>query len=131
MTARDPLTAVHAHITAFNDRDVPGLLDDLTEDAEWVTGKYTCRGHGELRELFEGAFAAIAPRLEIRRVIAGDGVVAAELVEHMIVDGHRTSAAIAGFYVLRDGRIARAKIYREGSADIPTAAAVGSGSGAD
>jgi len=131
MTTRDPLTVLHAHMTAFNDRDVAGLLDGFTEDAEWMTGKYTCRGHAELGELFEGAFAAIAPRLEVRRVIPGDGVVAAELVEHMIVDGHRMSAAIAGFYLVRDGRIARAKIYREGSADLPATEAAGSGAGAD
>jgi hypothetical protein len=31
--------------------------------------------------------------------------------------GDRTFA-IAGFYVMRDGLIASAKIYREGSADI-------------
>lgn len=117
--ATDAMTVLGAHLAAFNDRDVPGLLDGFTADAEWVTGTYTCRGHAALRELFEGAFDAIAPRLEIRRAIPGDGVVAAELFERMTVDGRTLEAPIAGFYTLRDGRIASAKIYREGSADIP------------
>ncbi|MBB2890429.1 nuclear transport factor 2 family protein [Flexivirga oryzae] len=119
MTVLDSRTLLERHVAAFNDRDVLGLLGDLAEDAEWVTGKYSCRGHAELRELFEGAFDAVVPRLEVVRVVPAGDVVAAELVEHMLLDGHPMSAAIAGFYAVRDGRIAKVKIYREGSADIP------------
>jgi len=114
-----PAQLLEAHIAAFNDRDIDALLDGFTDDAEWVTGHYRCAGRAELAELFTGAFAAIAPRLEVVRVVGGDELVAAELVERMTVDGQILEAPIAGFYTLHDGRIARAKIYREGSADIP------------
>lgn len=113
------------HIAAFNDRDLDALLAGFADDALWVTGKYTCRGHVELRELFAGAFSSIAPRLEVRSVLAVDDLVAAELVEYMVVDDHEVTAPIAGFYTVRDGRILRAKIYREGSADIPAVEAGG------
>ncbi|WP_265444665.1 nuclear transport factor 2 family protein [Flexivirga meconopsidis] len=121
MTDRMASAALDAHVTAFNARDLPGLLAGFTEDAVWVTGRYTCSGQAELRELFSGTFAAIAPQLRVLRVVGGDAasVVAAELVETMTVEGTVVQAPIAGFYTLRDGRIAAAKIYREGSADIP------------
>ncbi|RNI21357.1 nuclear transport factor 2 family protein [Flexivirga caeni] len=123
MAALDPIGILEAHVAAFNDRDIDGLLRGFTADAEWVTGRYRCSGIGELTELFIGAFGAIAPRLEIVRAVPGDGLVAAELVERMAIDGQVVAAPIAGFYTLRGGRIAIAKIYREGSADIPTAGA--------
>lgn len=37
----------------------------------------------------------------------------------MTIDGRAVRAPIAGFYTVHHGRIASAKIYREGSADIP------------
>ncbi|HWC20681.1 MAG TPA: nuclear transport factor 2 family protein [Flexivirga sp.] len=119
MATDDARAVLEAHVAAFNDRDVRGLLDGFTEDAEWVTGHYRCAGRTELEELFTGAFAAIAPRLGIVRVVGGHGVVAAELVEDMTIDGRPVRAPIAGFYTVRDGLIVGAKIYREGSADIP------------
>lgn len=119
MTEMSPAQILETHVTAFNDRDIHALLDGFTDDAEWVTGQYRCLGRAELAELFTGAFATIAPRLEVVRVIGGDEAVAAELVERMAVDGQIFEAPIAGFYTLHGGRIARAKIYREGSADIP------------
>lgn len=123
------LTVLERHVVAFNDRDVERLLAGFTDDAEWVTGEYRCRGHAALEGLFRGAFNAVAPQLEIVRMIPGADVVAAEFVEHMTIDRKAVQAPIAGFYTLRDGRMSRAKIYREGSADIPTAQSTPSSAG--
>ena len=119
MAPLDAKTVVNAHVSAFNARDVVALLDGFTADAVWETGEYRCSGRAELEELFTGAFEAIAPQLRVVRLVAGVDLVAAELVEEMVVDGRSMQVPIAGFYRLSDGRIASAKIYREGSADIP------------
>jgi uncharacterized protein len=43
---------------------------------------------------------------------------ACQLIEKPTFDGEEKVFFIAGFYEFRDGRIASAKIYREGSADL-------------
>ncbi len=43
---------------------------------------------------------------------------ACQLIERLNVRGEEQVCFIAGFYQLRDGRIASAKIYREGSAEV-------------
>jgi hypothetical protein len=40
------------------------------------------------------------------------------MTETLTVDGNEQTFSIAAFYLLRGGRIASAKVYREGSADI-------------
>ena len=110
-------SAVRRHIDAFNEGDLDALLAGFTDDAAWVTGTSTARGRAELAELFEGAISQLRPRLDLDELIAERDRVACELTETLPGDVPQTFA-IAGFYRLRDGRIASAKIYREGSAKI-------------
>ncbi len=52
------------------------------------------------------------------RLLAQGDEVAAELRERLTVDGERREYAIAAFFTVADGLITRAKIYREGNAEI-------------
>src|SRR5699024_6797750 len=114
------MTQAHAlvqrHIEAFNTHDVDALLADFTSTATWVTGDYSVPA-GELREFFAGAMEALTPQLELRRVIDGGAVVAAEMNEVWTHHDRAKTAALIAVFDLSEGMIARAKIYREGSAD--------------
>lgn len=105
---------VRAHVRAFNDRDLDALLRTLADDAVWTTGRTTVRGRAELATFFAGAFAGLEASLEIRTLLSDGRAAAAELTETF---GGARAVPIAGFYELAGGRIARARIYREGSAD--------------
>lgn len=104
------------HIAAFNSRDVDGLLADFAPGMEWVTGDYTVPA-GRLREFFTEAMGSITPRLSLRRIIDGGDVAAVEMNETWTLDGIEKSAEIVAVFDVSDGQIARAKIYREGTAD--------------
>ena len=123
VTSSSPPDVLVEHVAAFNAGDLDRLLRGFTRDALWATGAYSCRGEAELRALFAGAFAAISPVLAIERWTGDDTgalrIVAAELTETMTIEGRTVHAPIAGFYTISDGLIAAAKIYREGSAEIP------------
>ncbi|WP_246631386.1 nuclear transport factor 2 family protein [Pseudonocardia nigra] len=106
------------HLDAFNRQDLDTLLDGFTADARWVTGTSSFRGRAELADLFRGAFP-VSPTLRPLSVLAAGDRVAAELREYLVHDGVPAEFAIAGFYRIESGRIAAAKIYREGSADLP------------
>ena len=62
--------------------------------------------------------AALSPPLAVRSLVARGDVVAAELTETLVVDGHSQVLPVSGWYRVRDGRIAAATIYREGSAEL-------------
>jgi hypothetical protein len=108
--------ALRRHVDAFNARDLGGLMAGFTPDALWVTGATTVRGHGELTELFAGAMTGLLPTLTIRELLADGDRAACQLTETLTAAGEERTFFIAGFYRLRDGLIASAKIYREGSA---------------
>lgn len=107
---------VQRHVEAFNNRDVDALLADFTPTATWVTGDYSVP-EGELREFFAGAMAALTPQLELHRVIDGGTVLVAEMSEVWTVGAAGKTAALVAVLDLDEGKIAKAKIYREGSAD--------------
>jgi hypothetical protein len=114
----DAAAVVRRHVEAFNARDLDALMAGFTEDASWVTGTSTAQGHGELAELFAGAMAGLLPTLAIRDLLAEGDRAACQMTETLTVAGEESTFFIAGFYQLRGGRIASAKIYREGSAEI-------------
>ena len=114
MTSSDQLVA--RHIDAFNSADAARLLADFTDDAEWVTGDYTVPS-GELAAFFEGAMQSLTPRLALVRVIDGSDVVVAEMTESWTHEAEAKTAALVAVFDLVGGKISRAKIYREGSAD--------------
>lgn len=107
---------VNRHIAAFNARDVDALLADFTPSADWVTGDYTVPA-GQLREFFTSAMESIAPQLRLIRTIDGGAVVAVEMTEEWTHEGIQKSALLMAVFDLADGKITRAKIYREGTAD--------------
>jgi hypothetical protein len=114
----DAATVVRRHVDAFNARDLDTLMAGFTEDASWVTGATIARGRGELTELFAGALAGLLPTLTIQNLLAEGDRAACQMTETLTVAGEERTFFIAGFYQLRGGRIASAKIYREGSAEI-------------
>lgn len=107
---------VKRHIDAFNNHDVDALLADFAPSAEWVTGDYTVP-KGQLREFFTSAMKSITPQLTFRRSIDGGDAVAIEMTESWTNEGTSKSAALIAIFDLSDGKITRAKIYREGSSD--------------
>ena len=110
--------ALRRHVAAFNDRNLEALLDGFTDDAVWITGTSVVRGRAELTELFSGAMEQLLPTLAIENVLADGDQVAAQLTERLTHNGQVRVFAIAGFYRLAGDRIAWAKIYREGSAEL-------------
>ncbi|UVI36947.1 nuclear transport factor 2 family protein [Brevibacterium spongiae] len=104
------------HIAAFNAGDVDALLADFADSATWVTGDYTI-AEGGLREFFTEAMQALLPQLSLRRVIDGGSVIAVEMREDWSHQGENKSAGLIAVFDLVDSKIAKAKIYREGSAD--------------
>jgi hypothetical protein len=116
--AVDPAAAVREHLRAFNAGDLPALLDGFTPDAVWLTGRSRARGRIELAQLFGQAMADLRPTLTLRTLVATEGLVACELTEVLVSGGRQRTYPIAGFYEIAAGRIASARIYREGSADV-------------
>ncbi len=57
------------------------------------------------------------PHLTIQTMLSDGDQVACELTEQLVVDDATRVDHIAGFYRVHSGRITKAKIYREGSAD--------------
>ena len=117
-TEVDAAAVVRLHVDAFNARDLDALMACFTEDALWVTGTSIVRGHGELTGLFAGALTELLPTLVIRDLLVEGDRAACELTETLTVAGEERTYFIAGFYRLRGDRIASAKIYREGRAEI-------------
>jgi uncharacterized protein (TIGR02246 family) len=118
VNAADTEAVIREHIRAFNDRDLLSLLAGFTDDAVWITGGSVARGRTELTELFTGALERLLPTLTLETLLIDGDRAACQLVERFTVSGHRRTDSIAGFFRIRDGRIAAAKIYREGSAEV-------------
>ncbi|MFE0628441.1 nuclear transport factor 2 family protein [Streptomyces sp. NPDC058864] len=118
MTTTDAAAAIHAHVRAFNARDLEALLAGFTDDAVWITGTTTVRGRAALTALFDEAMRGLLPTLEVHDLIAEGDRAAGRMTEILTYRGERRSCSIAAFYELRDGLIASAKVYREGSADV-------------
>lgn len=114
----DARATVAAHLDAVNAHDTERLLALFAEDVEWITGRDRFAGRAGLAELFDSGLWALEPSLTVVRMIANGTTVAAQLREQLTVAGEPRDFAIAAFFDVRDGLIRRAKVYREGSADI-------------
>jgi uncharacterized protein len=115
VTARE---VVDEHVAAFNAHDTERLLAGLTPDAVWITGADTVTGRDALAELFDDWLWSTAPHLSFVSVVVEGERAAAQLHEAMTVAGQRREFMIAVFFELADGLIRRAKVYREGTADV-------------
>jgi uncharacterized protein len=117
-TEPEVAAAIRAHIDAFNARDVDALMAGFTDDATWITGETAVRGRAELTTLFTEAITGLLPRLTLQHLITEGDRVACQFSETISYSGGERTYSIAAFYRLVDGRIASAKVYREGSAII-------------
>ena len=108
---------VRQHLAAFNAGDLSGLMAGFAADAVWRTGATAVRGRAQLAELFAGALRDLRPELTLRTLVATGDRVACELTELLHLPAGARTDAIAGFYLVRGGRITAAHIYREGSAE--------------
>jgi ketosteroid isomerase-like protein len=113
-----PREAIDGYLAAFNAHDSAGLLAGLAPDAVWITGQDSAVGRAALAELFDDWLWSLDPHLEATRLAVDGDTAAAELLESITVDGQRREYSIAAFFTVADGVITRAKIYREGTADI-------------
>ncbi len=95
---------------------MPRLLAGFTDDAVWITGQSVARGMDELAALFEATMSQLLPTLSIQNLLADGDRVACQLMESLTHQSEQLTFFIAAFYRLRDGKIASAKVYREGSA---------------
>lgn len=107
---------VQRHKKAFNNHDVDALLADFAPSADWITGDYTVP-QGQLRDFFTSAMESLTPQLTLRRAFDGGNVVAIEMTENWPHDSTAKSAELIAVFDLHAGKITRARIYREGTAD--------------
>jgi ketosteroid isomerase-like protein len=110
--------AVEEHVAAFNAHDTRRLLAGLAPDAIWITGADKLVGRDALGELFDDWLWSTDPALSVISLVIEEDRAAAQLREEMTVEGKRREFLIAAFFEIADGLITRAKIYREGSADL-------------
>lgn len=115
MTARDgPLPAVEAHLQAFNAADLDMVMAGFADDAVFSTADQLVVGARAIRALFADSFAApVQAELVLERIVIGGDTAACELAEHLTVGGTTHTIAVAAFYTVRGGRIARVRIYRD------------------
>jgi hypothetical protein len=67
-------------MSAFNERDLGGLLDELSLEVVWQTGADAIVGRAEVGTLMAAACEGSTPSLEIRSALAGDALAAVEMV---------------------------------------------------
>ena len=117
--SNDQTTAVVLeHVEAFNDGDLERLLAGFAEDALWITGQTVVRGRDELKSFFGAAIDGLRPNLVVENLVAEDCRAACQLTETLLFEHEHRSYSIAAFFRLREGLIASAKVYREGSAKV-------------
>ncbi|WP_405912775.1 nuclear transport factor 2 family protein [Streptomyces sp. NBC_00963] len=114
----DTAAVIHEHVRAFNARDLDALLAGFTEDALWVTGTTAVRGRVALAEFFQDAMQGLLPTLTVQSLVTEGSEAACQLTETLTVHGDEQTFSLAGFYLLHNRRIASAKIYREGKAEV-------------
>ena len=122
MSEQDNIRVVQEAYAAFQRGDIQGVLDRLTDDAEWVTPgppdvlphAGSRRGHNEV----EAFFTALGESEEVemfepREFIAqGDRVVALVNYRTRVKSTGRTAEdELVHIFTLRDGRIARFREY--------------------
>jgi ketosteroid isomerase-like protein len=114
--------AVLEHLAAFNSHDQERLLGGLDENIVWSTGADRFEGREAMRDLFDPWLWDRAPRLDLIRLIVEGDAAAAECLEHMVIDGTAIAFPLAVFFTVRDDLLVRVKVFREGSADLPSVA---------
>lgn len=110
------IAAVEAHVAAFNAKDVDAVVEGFADDAVFTAGEDLLVGRRALRAFFTDAFGAhVEARLELRRALVQGETAACELVETLASQGHALTFELAAFYTVREGRLARVRVYRDHS----------------
>ena len=110
----EPLSAVHAHLAAFNARDVDAVVDTFADDAVFAAGEQVVVGRRALRALFADTFAApVRAWLELNHAVVSGATAACELTETLAIGDARHTLDVAAFYTVHRGRLARVRIYRD------------------
>lgn len=113
----DPVRAVTAHLEAFNRSDADALAAGFHEHAVFATGNdVTIEGREPLRNFFAEAFQGVELSLTTAELVSQGPIVAAQMVERIVIDGQEEHDHIAAFYRVEDGLLRSVKVYREGSA---------------
>jgi len=118
MAELDTARVVHRHLDAFNAHDLDALMAGFTDDAVWITGTTVVRGRADLTAFFSAAMSGVSPTLTVESLLVDGERAACQLTETLTVRNKEKTFFIAAFYGFRDGRIAAAKVYREGSAVV-------------
>lgn len=114
----DAVQAVREHLAAFNTGDLDALAASFTEDAVFAAGGEVVIGRRAIAGVFADALAApVEAVLELRRAVVDGSEIACELVERLGADEDAPELAVAAFYSVRNGRLARARVYRDHGAD--------------
>lgn len=120
VTGQDPLLAVvHDHVEAFNASDLERIVAGFGEDAVFASGEHLAVGRRGISAMFADAVRDLDATLEVRSAVTQGEVVACELTERLVLQGQEFIFHLAAFFTVRDGAIARVKIYREGSTEPP------------
>ena len=116
----DPLAVVHDHLEAFNARDLRALADGFADDATFASGNDLVVGRRGITAFFADAFAQpLRAHLQLRSSLTEGDTVACELAETLVLDdGRRHELALATFYTVRGGALARVKVYREDASTL-------------
>ena len=114
MSDRQVPEVVRAHLDAFNARDHEAVLATFGDDAVFSSADGLVIGRRALAVLFAEAFAVEARAvLELRSAVVQGETSACELVERITVGETVHELDVAVFYTVRDGLLARVRVYRE------------------
>ena len=110
----DPAAAVSSHVTAFNARDADAVLATFTDDAVLANADDIVVGRAAIEAMFRDAFSApLRATLHVQRVVVQGDTAACELLEILDYAGTTFEVALAAFFTVRHGQLARVRIYRE------------------
>ena len=110
----DPAAAVFAHVEAFNARDADAVVATFADDAVFANADDVVIGRAALDALFRDAFSApLHATLRVQGVVVQGDTAACELLEVLTYGGTTFEVPLAGFFTVRDGRLARVRIYRD------------------
>jgi hypothetical protein len=114
----DSLEVVHAHVDAFNSRDIEALMATFTADATLTSADGVAIGRDDLDSLFRDAFEApLRVTMLVRSALAVGDTVATELTELLDFEDTTHEIDLAGFFTVRDGLVSSIRIYRDRTDD--------------
>lgn len=109
------LDTVGEHVAGFNAADLERVIALFAEDAIFANADDLAIGRRAIRALFADAFAQpLTAALVLQRAVVEGDAAACELTETLRTgDGAVTEFALAAFYTVRAGELARVRVYRD------------------